>query len=118
LGVHCVTAKFVPGILTADQKHQRVNARKELRQIAFDDAAFLSKVITGEESWIYCYDPETKQQPSQWKSPNSLNSLTPKKVRHVKSKVESILTFFFFFDIKGLFTKNLSWQVKQSFPII
>jgi hypothetical protein len=46
------------------------------RQTNSDDATFLSRVITGEESWIYGYDPETKQQSSQWKSPNSLR---PKK---------------------------------------
>jgi hypothetical protein len=28
----------------------------------------LSRVITGGESWIYGYDPETKQQAFQWKS--------------------------------------------------
>jgi hypothetical protein len=35
-----------------------------------------------------------------------------KKARQVKSKVKSM--FIIFFDIRGLFTKNLSWQAKQS----
>jgi hypothetical protein len=68
LGMHHVAAKFVPRILTADQKQQRVGVCKELRQIASnssDDVAFLSRVITGDESWIYGYDPEIKQQSSQ-----------------------------------------------------
>jgi hypothetical protein len=26
----------------------------------------LSRVITGDENWGYSYDPETKQQSSQW----------------------------------------------------
>jgi hypothetical protein len=65
-----VDSKFVPRILTADQKH-RVNACEKLHQIAYDDATFFSMVITGDESWIYGYDPETKQQSSQWKSSNS-----------------------------------------------
>jgi hypothetical protein len=67
-----VGAKFVPRILTAGQKQQHVNVCEELRQIASDGATFLSRVITGDESWIYCYDTETKQQSSQCKSPNSL----------------------------------------------
>jgi len=33
------------------------------------DAELLSKIITGDETWVYGYDPETKQQPSQGKSP-------------------------------------------------
>jgi hypothetical protein len=50
LGIHHVVVKFVPMILRADQKHQQVNACEELRQIASDDAIFLSWVITGDES--------------------------------------------------------------------
>ncbi|GFX71170.1 mariner Mos1 transposase [Trichonephila clavipes] len=35
-------------------------------------------IITRDESWIYGYDPETKQQSSQWKNPGSPR---PKKAR-------------------------------------
>jgi len=35
-----------------------------------DNPHFLTKVVTGEDSWCYDYDPESKQQPSQWKSSN------------------------------------------------
>ena len=35
-----------------------------------------------DESWIYCYDPETKRQSSQWKHANSPR---PKKARQSKS---------------------------------
>ena len=69
LGMHHVAAKFVPRILTGDQKQQRVNICTELRQFASDDETFLSRVITGDEKWVYGYDPETKRQSSQWKSP-------------------------------------------------
>jgi len=76
--MHHVTAKFVPRILTADQKQQHINICTELHQLASDDETFLSRVITGDESWAYSYDPETKQQSSQWKSPTSPR---PKKAR-------------------------------------
>jgi hypothetical protein len=33
------------------------------------DAELLSKIITADETWVYGYDPETKQQSSQGKSP-------------------------------------------------
>jgi hypothetical protein len=56
LGIYLVAAKFVPRILAADQKHQRVNICKELRQIASNDTTFLSRVIAGDKSWIYGYD--------------------------------------------------------------
>jgi len=31
----------------------------------------LGRVITGDETWVYQYDPETKRQSSQWKTANS-----------------------------------------------
>jgi len=37
LGMHRVAAKFVPRILTADQKQQRVSVCIELRQLPSDD---------------------------------------------------------------------------------
>ena len=77
-GMHRVADKFVPRIPTADQKQQSVNVCTELRQLASDDETFLSRGITGDESWAYSYDPETKQQSSQWKSPTSPR---PKKAR-------------------------------------
>ena len=61
------------------------------------DPDFLSKIITGGESWCYGYDPETRQQSSQWKSASSPR---PKKARQVKSNVKAMLICFF--DIKGL----------------
>jgi hypothetical protein len=29
-------------------------------------------IVTGDESWVYRYDPETKQRLSHWKTPDSL----------------------------------------------
>jgi hypothetical protein len=52
--------------LTADQKQQRVDVCEELRQIASDDATFLSSVITADGFWINGCDPETKQQSSHF----------------------------------------------------
>ena len=101
LGMHRVAAKFVPTILTADQKQQRVNVCTELRQLASDDETFLSRVVIGDESWVYGYDHETKRQSSQWKSPTSPR---PKKARQVKSNLKSMIITFF--DIKGIVHKE------------
>jgi len=60
LSMNRVAAKFVPRILTADQKQQLVNVCTELGQLAFDDETFLYRVINGDESWVYGYDHETK----------------------------------------------------------
>jgi hypothetical protein len=82
--MHLVAAQCVPSILTTDQKQQLVDVCIELHQLTSDDEIFLSRVITGDESWVYGYNSETKQS-SQWKSPTSQR---PKKAGQVKSNVK------------------------------
>jgi hypothetical protein len=36
----------------------------ELQEAVRHDPNFLSRVVTGDESWLYDYDPERKQQSS------------------------------------------------------
>ena len=45
-----------------------------------------------DESWIYCYDPETKRQSSQWKHAGSPR---PKKARQRKSTHKLLIILFF-----------------------
>jgi hypothetical protein len=99
--------------LRDDQKQQLVNICEELCQIASDDATFLFRVIVGHESWIYGYDTDTKQQSSQWKSPNSMRL---KKARQVKSKVKTMLVIFF--DIKKIVHKELVLADQSQFRIL
>ncbi|GFU14320.1 HTH_48 domain-containing protein [Trichonephila clavipes] len=73
-----VSAKFVPRLLTEDQQFQRLATSSDLFQSESYDPEFMKLIITGDESWVYGYDPETKQQSSQWKTPGSPR---PKKAR-------------------------------------
>jgi len=61
-----VAAKFVPGLLTDAQKENRVTVSHELFDRSNADENFLKNVITGDETWVYGYDVETKMQSSQW----------------------------------------------------
>jgi hypothetical protein len=71
LNMRRIAAKFVPRLLTNDQKQRRVNVCLELREKPNEDQTFISRIITGDEIGIYGYDPEKKQQSSLWKSPQS-----------------------------------------------
>ena len=64
LRMRCVTAKFVPRLLTAEQKDDRVSICTDLHDRAQNDSTFMSSVNTGDECWIYGYDPERKQMSS------------------------------------------------------
>jgi hypothetical protein len=54
--------------LTADQKQQQyINVCNKLHQIASDDATFLSKGITGDQSKIYNYALRQSKNPPNGK---------------------------------------------------
>jgi len=61
-----VSAKFVPRLLTNDQKQNRVEISHELFANANCNENFLKNIITGDETWVYGYGVETKMQSSQW----------------------------------------------------
>ena len=85
-------AKFIPWFLLPEQKEHRAAVANDLIQTATNEPDFLKKVITGDESWVYGYDLETKAQSSQWKLPGFP---CPKKVKQSCSKIKTILTVFF-----------------------
>ena len=89
-------ANMVPKVLSEDQKQQRVTVCQDIIE-RLDDPDLLGRVITGDESWTFEYDPETKWQSRQWISPASPR---PKKARMSKSKVRVMLIACF--DIKGI----------------
>jgi hypothetical protein len=61
----------------------------------------LSKVVTGDESWIYSFDSEISNNPPNGKVQNFPR---PKKVRQVKRKVRNV--FVIYFHIKGILQKE------------
>jgi hypothetical protein len=90
--MHQVSAKFVPRVLTSDQKLQWFSIYEHLLQRANDDENLLKNVITGDKTWVYGYDVETKQQSSHWKSPASP---CPKRAQQVCSQVKEMPLVFF-----------------------
>jgi len=72
-----VCAKMVPKELTEEQKQRRVTVCQDHLERQDD---ILGLVITGDETGVYQYDPETKRQSAQWKTVNSAqpkNSVGP-----------------------------------------
>ena len=90
-------AKMVPKLLNNDQKDRRLQVCQDILERLQTEPNLLEKVITEDESWIFEYNPETKQQSLQWKSPGSPR---PKKARQSKSKVKLMLITFF--DVRGI----------------
>ena len=55
---------YVPKLLNFEQKQRRMDIAQETLTTFNDDPDLLKKVITGNESWVYGYDIETKAQSS------------------------------------------------------
>ena len=66
-----ICVKFVPWVLREDQKERRCHDSREIVELINSDPAVLDVLETCDESWIYCCDPETKRQSSQWKHAGS-----------------------------------------------
>ncbi|GFT00220.1 HTH_48 domain-containing protein [Nephila pilipes] len=60
LNVNRVAAKFVPKLLSQEQKDLRFDVAQDLLDTVNTDPGFLNTVITGDKSWVYGNDPETK----------------------------------------------------------
>jgi len=67
-----VTAKWVPKCLNADQKRQRCQSSEQILEFFRRDSNdFLLRLVTMDETWLYRYDPETKQQSVEWRHSGS-----------------------------------------------
>ena len=79
LGLSKVRARWAPCFLTPVQKSFRVETCSELLAIyTATPYNVLSRIITGDETWIHHWDPDTKQESMQWKH---VNSPPPRKFR-------------------------------------
>ncbi|GFT98876.1 histone-lysine N-methyltransferase SETMAR [Trichonephila clavipes] len=98
LGYSKVCARWVPKMLTADHKRQRVEAAQEF--LAFHgttEEEFLDSIVTGDETWVHYTTPETKEQSKQWKHPSSPRA---KKFKQILSAGKIMASIFW--DRKGV----------------
>lgn len=93
-----VCARWIPRLLTPIQKQNRVDiCQLWLQCVRQEGDAWWKNIITADESWIYCYDPATKQQSTQWVEKGGP---TPKKPRAQKSAAKAMVITFF--DYRGM----------------
>ena len=92
-----VSARWIPRMLTEDQKGSRPDNSRYLLSCHEDDPGeFMERVVTRDETWVNHFVPESKRQSIQWKHPGSP---PPKKFKKVSSagKVTSV-----FWDNQGV----------------
>ncbi|UYV66049.1 hypothetical protein LAZ67_3006289 [Cordylochernes scorpioides] len=60
-------AKFIPRFLTNEQKLCRLATCEDMMEMTRTNPEWKDKIITGDETWVYGYDPETKPQSAEWR---------------------------------------------------
>ena len=90
-------AKFVPKILTDEQKRTRVKFCQENLDRLRQDEHLLDKLVCGDESPVYILDPESRSDSKQWLPKESLR---PQKALRQCAQKKTMLTAFF--DARGV----------------
>jgi len=87
-----ICAKMVSRNLTEQQQDARLNICADLLEQVAAGSELMDRVISGDESWFFQYDPETKFKSLEW---HSKGLPRPKKARVSKLKVKCMLVCFF-----------------------
>ncbi|KAJ4427650.1 hypothetical protein ANN_25298 [Periplaneta americana] len=95
--MHYVSQKLVPKMLSAEQKETKMTLAGDMISMADENGDFLNKIIAGDETWCYLYDPVPKRQSSEWKSKTS-----PRKQKFPRGTSKGKVMLEVFFDSQGL----------------
>lgn len=98
LGMSKVSARWVPRMLTPPQKQQRVECSRAFLDLCNEDKdGVLSRIVTGDETWVHHYEPESKQDSMQW---HKKGTAPPKKFKVSQSAGKLMATVFW--DSEGI----------------
>lgn len=93
-----VSARWVPRMLTPFDKQRRVESCQTfLDMVKGNEEEIISRVVTGDETWIRQWDPESKQESMQWKFKGEK---PPRKFKVRPSAGKLMATIFW--DVEGI----------------
>lgn len=123
LHVRRLVSRWVPHLLTDQQKEDRVNWCKfMLKKFDQGRSKLVSAIVTGDETWIYNYDPETKEESTIWVFEDEK---PPTKVVRSKSIGKRMVAIFF--RRSGVLaavplveqrTVNAQWYTETCLPVV
>jgi histone-lysine N-methyltransferase SETMAR len=123
LGVRKLASRWIPHSLSDEQKKQRVKwCRFMLKTFEEGRSKRVAEIVTGDETWIYSYDPETKQQSTVWVFGSER---PPTKVVRDKSTSKKMVAVFFrrkgpvaAIPLKERRTVNAEWYTTVCLPAV
>ena len=98
LGYNKVCARWVPRMLTGENRLQRLQtSQANLELYRADSEKFHRRYVTMDETWAHHFDPESKVQSMCWKHPNSPPPVKFRKIASVGKVMASV-----FWDSEGV----------------
>lgn len=121
LNVRKVACRWVQHFLTEDQIKARVEwSKMMLEKYDFGKSKKVYEIVTGDETWVYQFDPETKRQSCQWLFKNEQ---PPTKVKKSRSLGKKMVASFFrksghiaTIQLEDRKTVNADWYCKVCLP--
>ena len=97
LGLRKIWARWVPHLLTDGQKQSRVRLASQVTE-KYDkcDPRYLEEIVTGDETWIYHFQPDSKAKNKVW-----VSSEGDRPVIAHRCKTSNCMLYAIFFDSKG-----------------
>ena len=97
LGLRKICAHRVPHLLTDEQKQNRVrHASQVIEKYDKCDPRRLEEIVTGDETWIYHFQPDSKVKNKVW-----VSSEGDRSVIACRCKTSNCMLYAIFFDSKG-----------------
>ncbi|TLO45018.1 transposase [Acinetobacter baumannii] len=121
LGVKKLFSRWIPHSLCEEQKAARVTwCVRTLERFHTGSSNAVYNIVSGDESWIYAYEPETKNQSRVWVFENELKptkivrsrSVAKKMVATFVSKTGHVTTI----PLEGQRTVNAEWYASICLP--
>ena len=98
LGMKKLFSKWVPHLLTMEQKQQRIDdSERCLALFTKNKKEFLRRYVTMDETWIHHYTPESNRQSAEWKTAGESRPKRPKTQQSAGKVMASI-----FWDAHGI----------------
>ena len=97
LGLRKICTRWVPHLLTDEQKQSQVRlASQVIEKYAKCDPCHLEEIVTGDETWIYHFQPDSKAKNKVW-----VSSEGDRPVIACHCKASNRMLYAIFFDSKG-----------------
>jgi len=98
LHMNKISARWVPKLLSAVQKKQRVECCKEFLKLCHEkEKEVIESIVTGDETMVLYYDPLAKRESMEWRRPDEPR---PKKAKVAHSRKKIMATIFW--DSEGI----------------